>query len=213
MQFALLNGGPASLSSGAFLTGIGSTAIGISLAELASIDPAIGAQYRWSGRFAPRWNRFFGLLQGWLTLLAWLTAVTASPAYLANGTLSLVELWRPDWVAAPWVTTLVMWVYLILPVIMNLWFRKLIKPLELVGAVSHALFPFIIMIWLLVSGPRSTNDQVWTNITYGQDVSGWTSPFLAFGIGLVPSAFSTAGIDGILHISMWSRHTSLASSC
>ena len=136
-----------------------------------------------------------------MTLLAWLTAVTASPAYLANGTLSLVELWRPDWTAASWVTTLVMWVYLVIPVVMNLWFRKLIKPLELIGAVSHALFPFIILIWLLVSGPRSTDDQVWTNITYGKDVSGWTSPFLAFGIGLVPSAFSTAGIDGILHIS------------
>src|SRR5215469_9979580 len=36
-------------------------------------DPAVGAQYRWAARFAPAAPRFWGLIQGWLTIFAWIT--------------------------------------------------------------------------------------------------------------------------------------------
>ncbi|EHK97199.1 putative Uncharacterized amino-acid permease C15C4.04c [Glarea lozoyensis 74030] len=64
IQFSLLNGGPASLVWGSLLAGVGSTAIAISLAEMASLDPVVGAQYRWSAAFAPSNNAFWGLFQG-----------------------------------------------------------------------------------------------------------------------------------------------------
>ncbi len=84
-QFSLLNGGPASIVYGGILTGFGCTAIAFSLAEMASMyviifhvchflaeslltslsrDPMVGAQYRWSARFAPAAPRFWGLIQG-----------------------------------------------------------------------------------------------------------------------------------------------------
>jgi hypothetical protein len=63
-QFALINGGPASIFYGSILAGIGACAVGFSLAELASIDPTVGAQYRWSANLAPAAPRFWGLLQG-----------------------------------------------------------------------------------------------------------------------------------------------------
>lgn len=82
LQLSLLNGGPASIVYGCIFAGIGTTLVAISLAEMASMygtkvftyayrhltgtrrDPTVGAQYRWSATFAPRWNRFFGLMQG-----------------------------------------------------------------------------------------------------------------------------------------------------
>lgn len=80
-QFALVNGGPASIFYGSILAGVGACTVGFSLAELASMyvlnikvrivvtltwcrDPTIGAQYRWSANFAPAASRFWGLLQG-----------------------------------------------------------------------------------------------------------------------------------------------------
>ena len=63
-QFSLANGGPAAMFYGSLFAGIGTTAVAISLAEVASIDPTVGAQYRWSAKFAPRWNEFWGLMQG-----------------------------------------------------------------------------------------------------------------------------------------------------
>lgn len=79
-QFALSNGGPASIVYGSIFSGIGTTLVALSLAEMASMcvpsvrkkivrliklrDPTVGAQYRWSATFAPKWNKFFGLMQG-----------------------------------------------------------------------------------------------------------------------------------------------------
>ena len=64
LSMAFLNGGPASLVWGTLLAGIGSVAVAMSLGEMASMDPAVGAQYRWSARFAKRNPEFWGLLQG-----------------------------------------------------------------------------------------------------------------------------------------------------
>ncbi|KAF2993669.1 hypothetical protein E8E13_000744 [Curvularia kusanoi] len=68
-QFSLDNGGPASIVYGSIFSGIGTTLVALSLAEMASMDPTVGAQYRWSATFAPKWNRFFGLIQGELNLM------------------------------------------------------------------------------------------------------------------------------------------------
>jgi choline transport protein len=66
---------------GGILAGFGATAVAFSLAEMASMyvlarpffalisylfsrDPTVGAQYRWSARFAPAAPRFWALIQG-----------------------------------------------------------------------------------------------------------------------------------------------------
>src|SRR4051794_32116237 len=81
-QFALINGGPASMVYGGIFAIFGGTAVAASLAEMASMfvfsnmyfhadnsssffsDAAVGAQYRWSANFAPAAPRFWGLIQG-----------------------------------------------------------------------------------------------------------------------------------------------------
>ena len=203
MQFSLLNGGPASLVYGGLLTTLGATAIALSLAEMASIDPVVGAQYRWSAKFAPIWPRFWGLLQGWLTILAWITATAASPAYLSFGVQSLISLWKPDYLYPAWQTTVLMVAFTFPPVIANLWFRKIINPMETVGAVFHAAFFIATVVLLGVSGPRVADHLVWENLT--TEASGWGLAGVTFGIGLLPAAFSTAGMDGILHMSKLER--------
>jgi choline transport protein len=49
---------------GSLLAGFGATFVGLSFAELAAIDPTVGAQYRWSANLAPFAPRFWGLFQG-----------------------------------------------------------------------------------------------------------------------------------------------------
>jgi amino acid permease len=65
---AWLNGGPAALVWGALIAGIGSTLVASCLGEMASIDPSVGAQYRWSARFAQRAPAFWGFMQGMTAL-------------------------------------------------------------------------------------------------------------------------------------------------
>ncbi|OAL04669.1 hypothetical protein IQ06DRAFT_187719, partial [Phaeosphaeriaceae sp. SRC1lsM3a] len=92
-QFSLSNGGPASIAYGSIFSGLGNgtTLIALSLAEMASMDPTVGAQYRWSAAFAPRYNRFFGLMQGWITTFAWICSCTSNPALISNIITSLAS--------------------------------------------------------------------------------------------------------------------------
>lgn len=64
-QSALFNGGPSTLVYGMLLSSFGSSAMAATLGEMASINPSVGAQYRWTAILAPR-NcnpRFLGYLQ------------------------------------------------------------------------------------------------------------------------------------------------------
>ncbi|KAH7066030.1 hypothetical protein BKA63DRAFT_377743, partial [Paraphoma chrysanthemicola] len=98
-QFSLSNGGPASVAYGSIFAGIGTTLVALSLAEMASMDPTVGAQYRWSASLAPKWNRFFGLMQGWLTTFAWICSCASNPALISNIITSLASFNHPTYVA------------------------------------------------------------------------------------------------------------------
>ncbi|KAL8696781.1 MAG: hypothetical protein Q9201_007479 [Fulgogasparrea decipioides] len=199
IQFSLLNGGPASLIYGSLLAGCGSCLIALSLAEMASTDPVVGAQYRWSAQFAPTSPRFWGLFQGWMTVFAWITTSAASLAYLAFGAQALIALNNPSYTPQAWHTTLLMCAFIIPPVAANLWFKRIINWMETVGAIGHGAFWVVTMIALGVAGSRSSNTFVWGTLT--NDRSGWTQPGVAFGIGLLPIAFPITSFDGVLHMS------------
>jgi len=64
MSAAILNGGPATLVYGGIIAAIGSIATAASLGEMASMDPNVGAQYRWSALFARKYKAFWALIQG-----------------------------------------------------------------------------------------------------------------------------------------------------
>ncbi|KAF2822395.1 hypothetical protein CC86DRAFT_257481, partial [Ophiobolus disseminans] len=96
-QLSLVNGGPASITYGSIFAGFGTTLVAMSLAEMASMDPTVGAQYRWSAAFAPKWNRFFGLMQGWITTFAWICSCSSNPALIATMITSLATFNHPDY--------------------------------------------------------------------------------------------------------------------
>lgn len=200
IQLSLANGGPASLLYGTLIAGIGSALIALSLGEMAALDPEVGAQYRWSARFAPMWPRFWGLLQGWITVFAWIACATANPVYLALGIQSLVLLNYPEYEPQAYHATLLMCATVIPAVGVNLWLRRIIKPLEWFGAVAHGVFWVVSMITLGVMGSKSSNASVWASLTSGLD-GGWTSPGMAFGVGLLPVTFPLTAFDGVIHMS------------
>ena len=186
-QFSLLNGGPASLVYGSIFAGIGSTMIAMSLAEMASIDPVVGAQYRWSAAFAPKAAAFWGLFQGWVTVFAWITTTAASPAYLSNIVQGLVIFNYESYEPQRWHGTLIMWGFILMPVVWNFYFRKMLNTFEMIGGVCHAVFFLVSVITLLVLAQCSPANYVFGTLTH--DLSGWTDPCIAWGIGLVTVAF------------------------
>ncbi|KAK1983963.1 amino acid/polyamine transporter I [Colletotrichum cereale] len=198
-QFALANGGPASMFYGAILASFGACAVGFSLAELASIDPTVGAQYRWTANLAPGGNRFWGLLQGWITTAAWCFACGGPPSILANIITSLAAFNNEAYEPQRWHTSLVMIATLALPFAANLYLRRLLDVFEVVGGVLHvALFAGFLAV-LAAFGRRSSPEYVFKTLT--SDVSGWDSPGTSWGLGLLTVTFSVTGFDSVIHMS------------
>ncbi|PVI00793.1 amino acid transporter [Periconia macrospinosa] len=198
-QFALLNGGPATMVYGCILVGIGSTFVSLSLAELASIDPAVGAQYRWAAHLAPAAPRFWGLIQGWLTLFAWVAGLAAGPALMAETIMGMAAFNYPNYTPHPYQYTLLMWALIIVPFVFNLFFRKLLNPFELIGGLCHFLFFIVAIVTLAVLAERSTPQFVFQTLTEG--LSGWSDPGVQWGIGLLTVTYAVTGFDGTLHMS------------
>ncbi|KAF2096005.1 amino acid transporter [Rhizodiscina lignyota] len=198
-QFALFNGGPASMVYGCILVGFGATAVGASLAELASIDPTVGAQYRWSANLAPFAPKFWGLIQGWVTVFAWIMACAGPPAIIANMMTALASFCHPDYEVKNWHTMLIMWGLICVPFFFNLYFRQLLNAFEIFGGLFHFLFFLVWIIVLVTLARRSTTDYVFKTLTTG--VSGWNNPGVCWGLGLLTVTFPLSGADAVLHMS------------
>ncbi|KAF2708629.1 amino acid transporter [Pleomassaria siparia CBS 279.74] len=198
-QFALANGGPSSMVYGSILAGFGACAVGFSLAELASIDPTVGAQYRWSANFAPAYPRFWGLFQGWITTAAWCFSCGGPPSILANIITSLAIFNNDTYKPARWNTSLIMIATMIMPLIFNLWFRKVMDSFEMVGGILHLALFIVFIIVLVIFAPRSSPDFVFKTLI--SDASGWNNPGISWGLGLLTVTFSVTGFDSVLHMS------------
>ncbi|KAF2185564.1 amino acid transporter [Zopfia rhizophila CBS 207.26] len=197
-QFALFNGGPASLVYGCILAGIGSTAIATSLGEMASMDPTVGAQYRWSARFAQKWPEFWGLMQGWITVFAWIVNVGGSLSVLSNMVQGLVIFHNETYEPKRWHATMFMWAFIVAPVLCNLFLRRVLNTLETIGGICHVLFFIVVIATLSTLADRSTPEFVFQTLT--TDVSGWSNPGVAWSLGLLTTVFPITSFDGVLHM-------------
>ena len=196
----LYNGGPTPLVYCMLLAWLGCIAIFASLTEMASFDPNVGAQYRWCARYAPPLftPRFWGLLQGWITVFGWIFTCAGPP--FINGTLiqGLIILTREDFVPQRWHGTLLSWAILALPIACNKWCRKILAPLETLLGITHLRFFPITVIVLAVTAKHSSKKYVEATTTTG--ISGWTGPDVQLCIGLLTLAFTLGAFDGVLHM-------------
>src|SRR5262249_19691772 len=108
----------------------------------------------------------------------------ATEANLANIITALIIFNKEDYVHQRWHTALLMWLFIIAPLLANIRFRKLLAVMETSGFFIHICFFLASIITLCVLGKRSTNEYVWRTIV--NDLSGWTNSGVAFGIGCLP---------------------------
>lgn len=73
----------------------------------------------------------------------------------------------------------------------QLYARRLLVTLEIIGGTCHLLFFLITVIILGVLAPQSTNKFVWATGSSG--LTGWNSSGVTFCLGLLSPAFAVAG--------------------
>jgi choline transport protein len=111
---------------------------------------------------------------------------------MANIITALIIFNTEDYEPQRWHTTMIMWLFILIPLIGNIWFRKLLNTLESAGGIVHIVFFFINIITLAVLARRSTNDFVFKTFTH--NISGWTNPGIAFGLGQITMSYPLAGM-------------------
>lgn len=86
-----------------------------------------------------------------------------------------------------WHATLMMWAFIVVPVVCNLWLRRVLYTVEMLGAICHGVFFIATITTLAVMAERSPVDFVFKTLIH--DVSGWTNPGVAWNIGLLTVTF------------------------
>lgn len=182
---------------GVLLCWLGNLAVAASMAEMASINPTVGAQYRWSALYAPKGlgsPAFWGLVQGWLTVFGWM-AVVASPAFLV-GTVAqgLIVLNNENYVPQGWHGTLLTWALLAIPAFCNIFARKILSTIEIIGGITHTLFWVVWIVVLLTMARRSSTEYVFTETYSGAEFGGWPNEGVSWCVGLLTAAFPLSGM-------------------
>jgi choline transport protein len=68
----------------------------------------------------------------------------------------------------------------------------------MVGGILHIVLFIVFIVILIVYGPRNDSEFVFKTLT--SDLSGWNSPGVSWGLGLLSMTFSVTGADSVLHM-------------
>lgn len=119
---------------------LGSIAIVVSLAEIASICPTAGGQYHWVAMLAPPKHRVTASwVTGWITIGGQIV-FTASAAFAGGLQLqALITLNNPDsYIPQRWQGMLFYWLVLFYSLVVNVWGSKALPHMNLTaGMKSH----------------------------------------------------------------------------
>ncbi|KAL4883384.1 amino acid/polyamine transporter I [Aspergillus karnatakaensis] len=194
----LYNGGPAVIVYGIILSTVGNITIALSLAELASLHPTAGAQYHWSYFLAPRGRRFISFFQGWVTVFSWSALVCIAPYFIGTQIQGMVVLADPTYELVRWRGTLLMWAVAVIPIVINIFARRVLGGIEVAAGIMHVVFLPVTIAVFVILAPRQPNEFVWETFVGG--LSGWKDSGVVFSIGLLGVITPLAGVDGIIHM-------------
>lgn len=128
------------------------------------------------------------------------------PALIANIVTALAIFNYDQYEPKNWHTTLIMWGLILVPVVFNVWRRRLLNPFEIMGGVFHVVFFITSVVTLIKMGRPSSSDYVFNTFTVGE--SGWSNRGVSWALGLLTITFSVSGKPG------WDFHTTRANeSC
>ncbi|KAJ4312879.1 hypothetical protein N0V94_007219 [Neodidymelliopsis sp. IMI 364377] len=118
-------------------------------------------------------------------------------SFMSNTLLGLIIFNKPDYEPQAWHPTVFLIAFLIIPLILNLYLRRIINYLETIGGVFHVVLFVAIITTLCTLSKRSTPEFVFTTL---HTDAGWDNPGVAFSIGMLATAYPISSFDGVLHM-------------
>ena len=124
-------------------------------------------------------------------VFAWIAAATLLPYFTGSQICGLVILNYPNYVYKGWHATLIGYATILIPFVFNIFARKTLRPIEVIGAIIHFAFFVVFVSVLPALGGRNSAEYVFTANSGG--VSGWDNPAIEWCIGLLSAVFPLTG--------------------
>lgn len=192
------SGGPLLIIYGIILIAIISTAVGVSLSELASAFPNAGGQYFWANELAPkRYANFASYLTGWF---AWAGSIfTSASVALAMGS-ALVGCWQlghPDFTIKSWHVFVAYQLANFFCFFFNCYGKTL--PKVATFTLYTSLLSFIV---ILITVPATAPTHQHAKFVFATFINntGWSEGGIAFIVGLVNTNWAFACLDCATHM-------------
>ena len=95
----------------------------------------------------------------------------------------MVVLAHPEYELVRWRGTLLMWAVAIIPIIINIFARRVLGAIEVAAGIMHVVFLPVTIAVFVILAPRNPNSFVWETFVGG--LSGWKDSGVVFSIGLL----------------------------
>lgn len=151
---------------------------------------------------------------GWVTVFSWSALVCIAPYFIGTQIQGLVVLANPGYELVRWRGTLLMWAVAIIPIIINIFARRVLGAIEVAAGIMHVVFLPVTIAVFVILAPRNPDSFVWDTFVGG--LSGWKDSGVVFSIGLLgvitplagkslpfPIVFNDltpTGVDGVIHM-------------
>ncbi|CAG8157253.1 unnamed protein product [Penicillium nalgiovense] len=137
-------------------------------------------------------------ISGWLTVFSWSALVCIAPFLIGTQIQGMVVLAYPDYELVRWRGTLLMWAVAIVPIIINIFARRVLGGIEIAAGIMHIVFLPVTIAVFVILAPRNPDSFVWDTFVGG--LSGWKDPGVVFSIGLLGVITPLSGVDGVIHM-------------
>lgn len=128
---------------------------------------------------------------GWISLVGWVALTASAPFGAANIIQGLITLNQPDYDPQRWQWFLIYLGITLLAFAMNTWGAKVLPLLENIIMIFHVGFFFAILI-ACAALPKERQSAEFV-FTYFSNGTGWDSNGIAWGIGMLTSAYIMVG--------------------
>ncbi|PQE06234.1 amino acid polyamine transporter I protein [Rutstroemia sp. NJR-2017a BBW] len=183
-----LAGGPAGLIYGLLFVWLGTLSVFTVLGELSSMITTAGGQYHWVSVLAPpSAKNFLSYITGWLTVVGWIAAVTASATFGSGMILTLAAMNNPEYVPLGWHSTFVSWAIFLICFAMNTILSGILPVLETLVLILHILAFCAIAIPLIYLSPHGSVKPIFT--TFANE-GGWSTQALSVFVGMNGNALA-----------------------
>lgn len=95
----------------------------------------------------------------------------------------MIVLAHPEYELQRWRGTLLMWAVAIIPIVINIFARRVMGGIEVAAGIMHVVFLPVTIAVFVILAPRNPDSFVWN--TFVEGLSGWKDSGVVYSIGLL----------------------------